>query len=251
MCAMNPRLLRPIASGGFNPKSIAGLVGWWDASDSSTITLNSTTVSEWRDKSGVGVALTQGTAAAQPTYQTAYVNGKNAMTFDGGDVLSAATSVTLGDNTVIIVAREDADVTFSGLFGYYPASGSDNGNANAWFLEFGLNILLKLESNGFVINYTAAGQLPLSVITIRRQVAVGDRQLLRTNAVSRGTNANASTGTAAGILLGGRFQSGLISGSFRSQMTLCEILAWDRALSVSEYETVERAMASKWGISLT
>ena len=248
--AMNPRLLRPTPS-GFNPRAIAGLVGWWDANDSSTITLNSTTVSEWRDKSGAGVALTQGTAAAQPTYQTAYVNGKNAMTFDGGDVLSAATSVTLGDNTVIIVAREDSGVNFSGLFAYYPASGNDNANADAWLLNFSTTTnLLILGSGNFEVTYAGSGTVPLSVVTIRRQAAAGDRQTLRTNGVTRGTNASASTGTAAGILLGGRFQSGVISGSFRAQITLCEVLAWNRALSASEYQTVERAMGRKWGITI-
>jgi hypothetical protein len=248
--AMNPRLLRPTAT-GFNPKTISGLVGWWDANDSSTITLNSTTVSEWRDKSGVGVALTQGTAAEQPTYQTAYVNGKNAMTFDGGDVLSAATSVTLADNTVIVVAREDANVNFAGVFVYYPASGNDNSNANAWLLEMqATTTLLRLGASTFTIDYAGTGTLPLSVITIRRQTAAGDRQTLRTNGVTRGTNASESTGTAAGILLGGRFQSGVISASFRAQMTLCEVLAWNRALSVSEYQTVERAMGRKWGMTV-
>jgi len=248
--AMNPRLLRPTPT-GFNPKTISGLVGWWDASDSSTITLNSTTVNEWRDKSGAGVALTQGTAAAQPTYQTAYVNGKNALTFDGGDVLSGAQSVALGDNTVIVVVREDTSVNFSGIFNYYPPSGSDGGNANAWFLDFGgADNLLKLTSGTFEANYAGSGTLPLSVVTMRRQVAAGDRQLTRTNGTNRATNSSAPTGTAAGILLSGRFQSGAISASFRAQMTLCEVLAWNRALTASEYQTVERAMGRKWGITI-
>jgi len=248
MCAMNPRLLRPLAS-GFNPKSIAGLSGWWDASDSSTITLNSTTVSEWRDKSGAGVALTQGTAAAQPTYQAAYVNGKNALAFDGGDVLSAATSVTLGDNTVITVVREDAAAGFSGVFSYYPPSGNDNGNANAWLIETRDNTaFLRLQSENYTVDYSGAGTLPLSVITIRRQIAAGDRQTLRTNGVTRGTSASASEGTAAGVLLGGRFQSGAISVQYRSQMTLCEVLSWDRALTLEEYQKIEGYLAWKWGL---
>lgn len=50
---MNPKLLRP-RSTGFNPKSISGLALWLDASDLSTITLNGSNVSEWRDKSGAG-----------------------------------------------------------------------------------------------------------------------------------------------------------------------------------------------------
>lgn len=62
--SMSPRLLRPRDS--FGPRNIAGLQLWLDASDSSTMTMNGTTVSEWRSKAGT-IALTQSTASAQPT----------------------------------------------------------------------------------------------------------------------------------------------------------------------------------------
>jgi hypothetical protein len=70
---MNPRLMRPLAT-GFNPKSLSGLSLWLDGADSSTITLNGTAVSQWSDKSGNSRNATQGTALNQPT--TATVNGK-------------------------------------------------------------------------------------------------------------------------------------------------------------------------------
>lgn len=79
--AMNPRLLKPTAS-GFNPKSLPGFVYWLDASQSSTITV-STGVSEWRDAGGSAIKATQVTANAQPAYETAAQNGKNAVYFDG------------------------------------------------------------------------------------------------------------------------------------------------------------------------
>jgi hypothetical protein len=41
---------------------------WWDAADSSSITLSSGKVSQWNDKSGNGKHMTQATAASQPTY---------------------------------------------------------------------------------------------------------------------------------------------------------------------------------------
>jgi hypothetical protein len=55
---MNPRLLRPIAT-GFNPKSIANLGMWLDASSDGSLTLNGNTVSEWRDLSGNGRHVAQ------------------------------------------------------------------------------------------------------------------------------------------------------------------------------------------------
>ena len=96
--AMNQKLLRPRAS-GFNPKSIAGLALWLDASDSSTITLNGATVSQWRDKSGNARDLSEATANNQPTMST--MNGKAALSFDGvNDSLStSSTLMAVGTNS--------------------------------------------------------------------------------------------------------------------------------------------------------
>jgi len=52
---------------------------WLDAADSSTITLNGSTVSQWNDKSGNGRHATQTTAANQPTYSVAALNGKSSI----------------------------------------------------------------------------------------------------------------------------------------------------------------------------
>lgn len=52
---------------------------WLDAADSSTITLNGSTVSQWGDKSGLGINVTQGIASKQPQY----IGG--VIVFDGVD----------------------------------------------------------------------------------------------------------------------------------------------------------------------
>lgn len=66
---------------------------WLDAADFSTITLNESTVSEWRDKSGNGRHASQATVANQPTYQATGFNGKPMLTFDGvNDILSIAST---------------------------------------------------------------------------------------------------------------------------------------------------------------
>ena len=60
---------------------------WLDANDSSTITDNLGAVSEWKDKSGNQLHVTQSTAAKQPTTNSTTQNGKNVISFDGGDYL--------------------------------------------------------------------------------------------------------------------------------------------------------------------
>lgn len=61
---------------------------WLDAEDTTTITLNGATVSQWNDKSGNARNVSQATAADQPTYSATGLNGKPILTFDGSDLLS-------------------------------------------------------------------------------------------------------------------------------------------------------------------
>jgi hypothetical protein len=245
--AMNPRLLRPTAS-GFDPRRIASLANWWDASDSATVTLNGTTVSSWANKS-IGPALAQTTAGAQPTYTTAGINGRNVLTFDGGDVMTATASYSTETGTVFVVVRENAAVTSSGFVSFHPATGSEQDSTNSLYYDFGNDAnLARWQRGNQVRALTGAGLLPVSVLA---GVAESTNMELRVDGVvvsSSGTGA--STGTSTGILVGGRFQGGVVSNSFRANMTLCEILHYTAALSVSEISAVERYLGRKWGVAV-
>ena len=59
----------------FTPKEIPNLAIWLDAQDYSTLTFNSTTISQWRDKSGNANHASQGTAINQPKYVAQAING--------------------------------------------------------------------------------------------------------------------------------------------------------------------------------
>lgn len=68
---------------------------WLDADDSSTITLNGSTVSQWRDKSGNNRHANQATAAKQPLYLTNGINGRNVLSFDGNNKSLFASSAVI------------------------------------------------------------------------------------------------------------------------------------------------------------
>ena len=97
---MNPRLLRPLAT-GFNPKSISGLALWLDAADGSTLFQNSdgTTpataasdpVGYWGDKSGSGRHATQATAGSRPTISATALSPRAAVGGNGGWMTIAST----------------------------------------------------------------------------------------------------------------------------------------------------------------
>lgn len=68
----------------------SSLALWLDADDPNTITLNSSNVSQWSDKSGNGRHVAQSSASLQPAYVTTATNGKPAVRFDGtGDIFNA------------------------------------------------------------------------------------------------------------------------------------------------------------------
>lgn len=246
--AMSPRLLRPRASGSFDPRRIASLVNWFDAADESTVTLNGTTVSSWANKS-TGPAVTQGTAGSQPTYTTAGVNGRNVLTFDGGDLMTATASYTITTGTMFVVVRENSGVDFSGIFNLRPASGNDQTNTDALFFDFSSSTSLARVNRGTqAASKTGSGLLGLGVVT---GFVTGTSIGIRVDGESTSKNTvSATTGTSSGIIIGGRFQSGSVSNSFRANMTLCEVLHYTAALSVSEMSSVERYLGRKWGVAV-
>lgn len=255
--AMNPRLLRPLAS-GFNLRSLSGLVQWYDAADQSTMTLNGTTVSEWRSKVG-GVAVSQATAAAQPTLTTNYYNGRSALTFDGGDFLyNASLPIQVNGMTVAAVFDETTRVLFAGVVVGAPASGNDNAAAGGFRLSVheGTNRPAELLS-------LVTGNIDLRSPLVSETSALGKRVVVARAAPSDGTNGNGDfrfDGTAGaadtlygvqtnttGTLIGGRFQAGAVSASFRFNGRILEVAIWDRALTLDEAKKFEQYANSKWG----
>jgi len=100
---MDNRFLVPRSK--FNPltpSTIEDLELWLDASESSTLTLNATTVSEWRDRrSGSNRKAVQATALNQPDYEASVIGGKPGVYFKAnswmdttGDVMGFAQPVS-------------------------------------------------------------------------------------------------------------------------------------------------------------
>ncbi|MBM4022158.1 MAG: hypothetical protein FJ284_07945 [Planctomycetes bacterium] len=88
MSPMSPRLLRPKASGVFFPSQLANLEMWLDASKTSSVTLNGSTVSEWRDVRSTSSYLVSNSAAGQqPAWVASSRNGLSGINFGVGQNL--------------------------------------------------------------------------------------------------------------------------------------------------------------------
>jgi hypothetical protein len=248
----------------FDPRSISGLQLWLDASDSSTMTLNGSTVSEWRSKVGT-TALTQATGSAQPTLTANYHAGRSALRFDGNDVLSTtASGLAIAPSTSFIVFDETTAVTFAGLLVGTPASGDDFAAGTSRFITtvhdnalgtFGNGVVLLRQSGGSTAASELRAGFGLSAAAYGRRLATAVTTTTTGTVRVNGVNgiedlAHDRSGTTSGIVVGGRFTGSAISASFRFNGRMCEILHYSAVLSSSQISAVERWLAGRWGVAL-
>jgi len=156
---MNPRLMRPLArrqapAPAFSPSSVAGLVGWYDASDLATLFQNSNgtgavedddPVGYWGDKSGEGNHALQSVNNNRPLLRTGEWNGKPVADFDGSNdmlltgvdfdfqttkevTICVVANVASGNGNFVALKRNNGDDYFTGLATDY---GLYNGTAMA------------------------------------------------------------------------------------------------------------------------
>lgn len=105
---------------------------WLDAADTSTITLNGSTVSQWSDKSGNGRNAVQATASNQPTYTSNGLNGKPVLTFDGvNDFLVSPTNINRSVAPAFSAFFVFAETTNGGNTALF---GQDDGNWDRFLL---------------------------------------------------------------------------------------------------------------------
>lgn len=143
-------------SGGL-PAGIVPKV-WLDASDTTTYTLNGSTVSEWRDKSANAYVFSQGTAANQPTRITSGLNGKNTIEWGGNDKLdstaAASTWKFFHDGTNYLFCMVAKFQTQAGYLLITDAASSGNVGARVtWGVnELQQHFVFKGVSGTFVVN---------------------------------------------------------------------------------------------------
>ncbi len=90
---------------------------WYDSTNQTFLTLISTAITQFLDKSGNGYDTdVQGTSTARPTFTSSQINGLSAANFDGSsDFLEGSDTITV--KTVVIVAQREAGfLAASGLF---------------------------------------------------------------------------------------------------------------------------------------
>ncbi len=246
MSPMSPRLLRPRAT-GFNPRSLSGLLAWYDPSDASSVTLNGSNISQLADKSGNGRNATQSTAAVQPARVSAVQNGLSVCRFNG---------TTRNDELVVSIPMSSAVTLFwlgtptTGKDDTYLVSGSGSGGRPAIISRYTLivgGLGLRRDYAYFggggdsaVIATSASG---FSVVAYTLTDGVSVIGYLNGTQTVSATPAN----TISGLNI---IRLGSASAVAFANADLGEFLVWNRVLSASERQRVERYLGRKWGITV-
>lgn len=233
------------------PLNVPNCVCWYDASDSSTITLSGSSVTAWNDKSTSANNLAPPATAARPTY-TATQNGKNVVSFSGTQYLAMGTMTnmptTTGAFSVFVVGRSTINTPSQYFFRFGDNDGITGGS---------FELYINNGNNGLYQDYynTTASSTTTNVINsyfIFSQTATtsATSPFLNGTAFTTITNYSYTLARARGVVGARSFGGGpgfsAISGLIG---TIGEIIVYDRQLTSTERQSIESYLSSKWNIS--
>tara|TARA_R110000868_G_scaffold232603_1_gene486137 strand:+ start:32 stop:811 length:780 start_codon:yes stop_codon:yes gene_type:complete len=244
----------------FTPSSIAGLKAWYDASDTATISLSGSAVTQWNDKSGNSFNLTQATALRRPQSGVNTLNSLNVITFDGNDVLQAATA----SDWTFLHNSTGATIFFAAYFNTVAVSGVLFATASSTaqsgvYIERSASDLILSEiyrgSGGTFVSSLAAGTLTdntakyASMVLDNSNATAANRLIYKINAGSNLTG-NTYTGTPSASAPNNPLYIGSYdtAGSSGFQGRFAEIIMYSGVLSGTDITNVNSYLSSKWAI---
>jgi hypothetical protein len=211
---------------------------WLDAEDTSTITLNGATVSQWADKSGNGRNAVQATAANQPTYNATGLNSKPSLSFDGNDSLSGLwAAATASQATVAVVGTYGSSGTTQAMASI--GIGSNNSG-----LGLGWNTM----SAAFNTFLWAIGEATRSGFVATPLVHIG---VLSPSSITQSLNGNTSSAAIGSTpTVATNYQVGGIGGTLLLQngSRVSEVVILSSAASTDNRQRLEGYLAWKWGL---
>lgn len=222
----------------FNPLSIAGMIGWYDFSDASTlkqasggaaVAADGDPIGYVQDKSGAGHHYVQSTSAKKPTWKQNIQNGLSVARLDGVDdqwKLDPWSGLTAPVTFIAVASR----ITTSGvgaLWGALPTARFDNAG--------------RLSLNGGTFMQTATGVYAANTKYILSFVFNGGSSAIYLNGVSKISGAGGST-TVTFTALGSAYDANYLAGD------LCEVYIYN-SLSDANRQACEAGLNTKWAVA--
>lgn len=242
----------------FDPSTLPGLTGWWDASDSSTL-FDATSggsavaadgeVARLEDKSGNGRHFTQSTSSLRPLRKTAVQNGSDVVRFDGSDDW-------MGSNGWVYSAVQASES--SAMFIVAKATTAGTNNVDAWLNEMifadagGNHGAFVLRSNdtvgangydGFNTGFPTASYVPGNWVVFSSWHTEGDLFAKIGNDAEAFDFLGDRSTTGGSVYLGRNFATARFDGDFG------EMITYDVALSEANRNKVISFLMDKWGLT--
>jgi len=257
--AMNPRLLRPLASGITDPSLISGLGLWLDAADSTTLFDADTggslpaadgAVGRWEDKSGSGRNCTQGTPNNRPIRKVAQINGIDAIRFDGTDDRLIITSNFPGHAWTFLCVAQKWSIATDVLVLAGREGGSGIGFAPIVLREIAAAPTITTSGRADTVNTSSVSSAPVTFFSSARMfnTTAVFLAVAVSNLTHRANRANAPiTATDSANQLG-LFQcvGAAAAVNMFAKADFAEILGYTRVLSEAEIKLAENYLRRKW-----
>lgn len=227
---------------------------WHDASDISTITITGSGVSDWRDKSGNGITLTQSTDAERPSLTFAGYSGLSAIKFSTpgyltGQALNGSAPFSSGSEMSIFWAiRQPPSSTTNYSWNWVFAPDPNRCSSSGPFQISGISYY---DWNTFSGSNRIFGVGPSydswSVLRARNSVANSIKAAyLNGNLSPFASTSSGSTPTLSVYRLG----RGAETSPTYSGITMGEILVFDIDMPFNQSVAIEGYLAWKWAIPL-
>jgi hypothetical protein len=219
----------------FWPKALTGVVGWWDASDLSTITdAGAGAVSAWADKSGLGRTFSQASAGSRPLTGTRTQKGLNVLDFDGSNDYMDTAGITEAQ-PLTMFATGYFDVSTGGRI---LVCGRISAGAESLALQANATPVWEMWAGAAL-----AGGVPSTGIHTIGGVFNGASSSLRVDGAV--TSGNAGT-TGQGPSLAFTVGRAPVSQTKYFNGAMCEIIWYNRVLTAPELTQVETYLTTKW-----
>ena len=233
-------------STSFTPKSVGTMALWLDASDSSTITLSSGSLTAWADKSGTGYTASRYTGDAG-TLTTSSTAGRTSV-YTSSPRMIIRSFVWNNTFTQFIVAKATNNSITIGLSDV--EFGTNYLNQYNWIYTLNGPLVIVNKTLGIVdIQYWPS---PVPVANTWVILCIGfNLGTVLTHYTLNGTSRLAYTGSGSSVSAGsntGYFTINGLSYLSDGEKYIGEILHYNRSLSVNERQQVEGYLAWKWGI---
>ena len=222
----------------------------WLKADALTGLTNTNPVGTWTDSSSNGIALTQATAAAQPTYKTVGLNNLPTLSFNGTQYLQTPYNASLNPNqyTVITVTN----VTASGGFQSPITSREAGGLKGYFFYAQNPNVWSFAQGNNTGAWNTTSDSTPVTLNTgyVTSGSYNGTQKTLSVNGRQTSNNfTNFTPNTARPLRVGAGQTEGGPNFYFKGDIS--EVILYDKALNTVERNLVDNYLSAKYNLTIT